>query len=118
MSKIAKDVKKTVETSLWLSNEFPLKVKSFLTVLKTLSMGGNSTMQKIREFLKNKSLKEVVFANGFPVKIQIPIGLLVKATVTFNKFRYLDNNPETIKEIFEIPDYCKYICRKDGMKTL
>jgi len=24
--KIAKDVKKTVESSLWLSNEFPLKI--------------------------------------------------------------------------------------------
>ena len=40
-TKIAKDVKKTVESSLWLSNEFPLKIQNFLTVLKTLSLGGN-----------------------------------------------------------------------------
>ncbi len=44
--------------------------------------------------------------------------MLVKATVTFNSFRYLENSPENIQEIFEIPDYCKYICRKEGMKTL
>jgi len=25
-TKIAKDVKKTIESSLWLSNEFPLKI--------------------------------------------------------------------------------------------
>ena len=84
--KIAKDVKKTVESSLWLSNEFPLKIQNFLTVLKTLSLGGNQNMTKMKEFLKNPSLKEVITQNGFPVKIQIPISLLIKATVDFNKF--------------------------------
>jgi hypothetical protein len=57
-----------------------------LTVLKTLSLGGNQNMSKMKEFLKNPSLKEVITQNGFPVKIQIPIGLLIKATVDFNKF--------------------------------
>jgi hypothetical protein len=42
----------------------------------------------------------------------------VKATVTFNNFKYLENTPEFIKETFSIPDYCSYMCRKDGMKTL
>jgi hypothetical protein len=58
--KIAKDEKKTVESSLWLSNEFPLQISNFLTVLKTLSIGGNASMTKMKEFLKNKSLKEVI----------------------------------------------------------
>ena len=57
-------------------------------------------MQKIKEFMKNESLKDVMYKYGFPVKIQIPIGLLIKATVTFKKFEYLDNNEESIKEIF------------------
>ena len=52
-TKIAKDVKKTVESYLWLSNEFPLKIQSFLTVLKTLTLGGNTSMQKMKSFLKN-----------------------------------------------------------------
>ena len=43
-SKLSKDVKKQIESSLWLSNEFTLKVQNFLTVLKTLSIGGNSKM--------------------------------------------------------------------------
>ena len=115
---MAKDVKKTIESSLWLSNEFPLQIKSFLTVLKTLSIGGNNKMQKIKEFLKNDTLKQVIISNGFPVKVQIPVGPLIKATVTFNKFKYLENTPEFIAETFSIPDNCKYICRKDGMKTL
>lgn len=75
-------------------------------------------MQKIREFLKNDSLKSVVSSHGFPVKIQIPIGLLVKATVTFNKFKYLDKTNDNVAQIFEIPSNCKYVMRKDGMKTL
>jgi hypothetical protein len=75
-------------------------------------------MTKIKEFMKNDSLKDVILNNGFPVKIQIPVALSIKATVTFNKFRYLENSPDFIKETFEVPSYCKYICRKDGMKTL
>ena len=58
--KIAKDEKKTVESSLWLSNEFPLQISNFLTVLNTLSIVGNASMTKMKEFLKNKSLKEVI----------------------------------------------------------
>ena len=69
VTKIAKDVKKTVESSLWLSNDFPLKISNFLTVLKTLSLGGNASMNKMKDFLKNPSLKEVITNNGFPVKI-------------------------------------------------
>lgn len=117
-TKIAKDVKKTVESSLWLSNEFPLKIQNFLTVLKTLSLGGNQNMSKMKEFLKNPSLKEVITQHGFPVKIQIPIGLLIKATVDFNKFSFLNNTPEYVKEIFAVPSDCKYVSRKEGMKTL
>lgn len=69
VTRVAKDVKKTVESNVWLSNEFPLQFKTFLTVLKTLSIGGNSSMQKMNEFLKNDGLKEVVSTSGFPVKI-------------------------------------------------
>lgn len=57
-------------------------------------------MTKMKEFLKNPSLKEVITVNGFPVKIQIPVGLLIKATVDFNKFRFLENTPEYVKEVF------------------
>ncbi len=75
-------------------------------------------MSKMKEFLKNPSLKEVITQNGFPVKIQIPIGLLIKATVDFNKFQFLNNTPEYVKEIFSVPSDCKYVSRKEGMKTL
>lgn len=116
--KVSKDVKKVVESNLWLSNDFPLKISSFLTVLKTLSIGGNANMNKMKEFLKNPSLKEVITTNGFPVKVQIPIGLLIKATVDFNKFKFLERSPELIQEVFSVPSDCSYVSRKEGMKTL
>jgi hypothetical protein len=75
-------------------------------------------MTKMKDFMKNQSLKEVITSNGFPVKIQIPLAMSIKATVTFNKFQYLENTPEFIKETFSVPEECKYICRKEGMKTL
>ena len=89
-----------------------------MTVLKTLSITGNANMNKFKDFLKNKSLKEVILCHGFPVKIQIPIGMLIKATVDFNKFSFLQSTPELIEEIFQIPSDCKYVSRKEGMKTL
>ena len=67
-----------------------------MTVLKTLSISGNANMNKFKEFLKNKSLKDVIVSHGFPVKIQIPIGVIIKATVDFNKFSFLQNTPELI----------------------
>ena len=57
---------------------------------------------------------------GFPVKIQIPVGMSVKALVTFGKFKYLEPEDKEafIKETFAVPDYCKMVSRKEGMKTM
>ena len=44
----------------------------------------------------------------------------IKATVTFGKFEYLEptDKDEFIKEIFAVPEYCKMVSRKEGMKTM
>lgn len=44
LTKVHKDVNKQVECGLWLSNKFPLEIEAFLTVLSTLSMGGNESL--------------------------------------------------------------------------
>jgi len=46
----------------------------------------------MNEFLSNDCLKHVATEVGFPVKIQIPIGVMIKAAATFSKFEFL--NPE------------------------
>ena len=77
-------------------------------------------MQKIHEFLQNECLQEVANRVGFPVKIQIPVGMSIKALVTFGKFQFLEppDKDEFVKEIFSVPDYCKMVSRKEGMKTM
>lgn len=118
--KIAKDEERSIESQLWLSQEFPLQFTQFMEVLDTLAISGQASMQKINEFLSNDCLKDVINQNGFPVKIQVPIGLAIKAMVTFGNFQYLnpENREEYIKETFAVPDYCKLVSRKEGMKTL
>ena len=119
-SKVSKDTVKTIESQLWLSQDFPLKFKQFMEVLDTLAISGQASMQKIHQFLQNECLQEVANENGFPVKIQVPVGLIVKATVTFGNFRFLDvqDDKEYIEEIFAIPANCQMVSRKEAMKTL
>ena len=93
---MAKDVEKTVESQLWLSQDYPLQFDQFMEVLDTLAISGQASMQKIHEFLQNDCLKDVVSRNGFPAKIQVPIGMIVKAMVTFGNFEFL--NPENREE--------------------
>ena len=61
-----------------------------MEVLDTLAISGHATMQKMHEFLQHDSLQEVATKVGFPVKIQIPIGVLIKAEASFNQFRFLN----------------------------
>ena len=66
---LKKDEKRTIESQLWLSSEFPLKFRQFMEVLDTLAISGQASMKKIHEFLQNDCLQEVANRVGFPVKI-------------------------------------------------
>jgi hypothetical protein len=83
-----------------------------MQVIDILSVSGNTNMKKMTEFLKNECLKEVISKNGFPVKVQIPIGMIVKATVTFGKFEFINEAD------FSVPIDCRIVSRKEGMKTM
>ena len=63
-----------------------------MEVLDTLTISGNANMIKIKEFLSHKLLKEVISTKGFPVRVQVPVGPIVKATVTFQKFQFMKQN--------------------------
>lgn len=80
-----------------------------MEVLDTLSLSGNTHMKKMQEFLHNDCLKEVISENGFPVKIQIPIGAIIKATVTFGNFQFLQKG--NYSELFQIPNNFKFVPR-------
>lgn len=106
-----------IVSELWLSKQFPLSFDHFRQVLDALSLGGNAQMNKIIEFLDNQCLKDVISENGFPVKIQIPIGIIIKATVTFTNFKFLSAQFIN-KDLFTIPDEFKQVSRKEGMKVM
>ena len=88
-----------------------------MEVLETLAISGNASLQKMYEFLQDPSLQQVVGRGGFPVKIQIPIGMIIKADATFNKFRFLPQD-DSLAELFLLPPECKLVPRSVGMKTM
>lgn len=48
----------------------------------------------------------------------MPIGLIIKADSTFQKFKFLTRDADIEAELFKIPSECKLISRKEGMKTM
>ena len=97
----AKKVKKfKQEMFLWISEEFPIKLKEFLPLMNVLARG-NTLMGTLLKFLDGG-------IEGFPLKIQIPLNFAFKAVVTFNNFKNLSMS----SNIFDIPQYLiffKYI---------
>ena len=70
--------------------------------MQALSITENETLKKVNEFLDNECLKDVVQENGFPVQIQIPVGVMVKGTITFGQLIYLNKLKQgwDYKELF------------------
>ena len=96
---------------VWLSKDFPFTLQEFLPVLQ-ITAEGNSTMKKLYNFLSDQNLLAQIGPDSFPVKIDIPLTLSVKAVVTFDKFRVI-SDPSGMK----VPDY-PHEPRKTAQKIL
>ncbi|KAJ3278241.1 Ankyrin repeat domain-containing protein 13C [Borealophlyctis nickersoniae] len=60
------------------SDSFPLKLSTLLPLLDLIGMGSNEHIRSLREFFN------VQLPPGFPVKVEIPVGMLpLSAVVTF-----------------------------------
>ena len=93
-----KQISKTFEANVSMSQEFPVKVDQLLTILEMLGPKAKF-YKRIREFV------ELRLPPGFPVKINIPIVPTVKATVSFPEFEFTDDLPASL---FAVPsDYKK-----------
>lgn len=94
------------DLNVFLSDEFPLKLKDLESLMIILSRG-NKLMRDLKDFLgKNQNLKSEI--SGFPVKVQIPINFAVKAVINFQNFKKFDGNvrnSEFHRDLFEIPEY-------------
>lgn len=94
------------DLNVFLSDEFPLKLKDLEALMIILSRG-NKLMRDLKDFLgKNQNLKTEI--SGFPVKVQIPINFAVKAVINFQNFKKFEQNVRNSKfqrDLFKIPEY-------------
>ncbi|KAJ3670455.1 hypothetical protein LUZ60_010779 [Juncus effusus] len=75
-----KETVKSLRPTIWLTEEFPLKLEEILPLLDILSNGVRA-VRRLRELLTTK------FPSGtFPVKVAIPVLPTIRVVVTFTKF--------------------------------
>jgi len=109
-----KNYSKKFNCQIWMSHEFPIQIQKIQTVFETLAHG-NEAVSKLQEFLKDNKIQDFFVQNGFPVKIQVPVGYSIQAVVTFEKFQPF---PEAASGVFDIPTDYSLVKRKDGMKMM
>ncbi|TKY53602.1 Ankyrin repeat domain-containing protein 13B [Spatholobus suberectus] len=80
--------KRGMMPSLWLSQNFPLKIEELLPMLDILAEKLKA-VRRLRELITTKLPKET-----FPVKVAIPVVSTVKVLVTFTKFEEIQQNVE------------------------
>ncbi|XP_067627205.1 ankyrin repeat domain-containing protein 13C [Eurosta solidaginis] len=91
---VHKQSNKNIRATVAMSKDFPLSVEMLLNVLEVIAPFKH--INKLREFITLK------LPNGFPVKVEIPVLHTVTAKITFQKFEFRDNIPETL---FIVPSH-------------
>lgn len=121
----AKEQRKKLSASIWMSNKFPLSIQQLLPLFEILSPS-NEHFDKLREFI---SLK---LPPGFPVQVELPVLMILSARITFRNYKtWTRETRKTIpipkaldpqissKEWFKIPeDYTEGIVIKSIIKNL
>ncbi|KAI8922906.1 GPCR-chaperone-domain-containing protein [Entophlyctis helioformis] len=78
------------------SDEFPIKISDLIPVLDLIGMGTNEHIRSLKEFFN------VQLPNGFPVQIELPIGMLpLSAVIRFQNIHMRCEDPEG--DLFKIP---------------
>lgn len=104
-------VVKNSKAFVWISPNFPFTLQGFLPVLQLIGES-NPAIHKLHSFLSSEELINSIGIGTFPVKVEIPITMTVKASVTFEKFQDLENN-----EALKLPEY-RNESRKIAQKIL
>ena len=76
----AKEQRKRLSASIWMSHEFPLSIQQLLPLFEILSPS-NEHFDKLREFI---SLK---LPPGFPVQVELPVLMFLSARITFRNYK-------------------------------
>ena len=83
--KFMKEFKKSINATIWLTDNFQLQIHHLLPILEILSSISNNIAQ-FKDFLVNNFMKEAKF---FPIKAIIPLFYTLNAVVTFQNFRFM-----------------------------
>lgn len=89
---ILKQDKKALKASIWMTEDFPVKVEILLSILEV--------MAPFKHFSKLKDFINMKIPPGFPVKVEIPVLPTISATVTFQSYKEESHD----SEMFQIPD--------------
>jgi len=100
--------------SIWFAQNFPIRLKDLLPILQFLSKG-NDLLQKMESLLAREEVASITSQNSFPMKVQLPVALGIKANIVLTKYEALDN--VNVQELFFPPDGFEYMNRKDAQKT-
>lgn len=76
---------KKIKAYLWIAEGYPMQSRCFLNVIEQLSEG-NELISKVKAFLKNEKVQDILNRNGFPLKIEIPYNFVVSVTINFFNF--------------------------------
>jgi hypothetical protein len=69
-------------------------------MIKTLSMG-NPLMAKLDVFMNHEIVQSII-GKGFPIRIQIPMNMSIRANITFKVCRQIDASSVPVNH-FDIP---------------
>lgn len=81
-NKVAKETKKHIDASIWLTDNFPLHFEHLIAVLDILS-SASPNISKLKDFLEKRS---ILNNRSFPLKAVIPLYLSVSAVINFKNF--------------------------------
>ena len=100
------------KVNCWATRDFPLTLQAFLPVLELLS-SGHASLKPLHKFLASKSLSRYLPDDTFPVKVELPLNLSIKAVVTFTRCDLVHSD----SSVFAVPSY-PLESRKVAQKTL
>jgi hypothetical protein len=93
------------DLNIWMSEEFPIKLKDLEPLLRILSKG-NKLIRDLKSFLeKNQKIKQEII--GFPIKTQIPLNFAVKAVINFMNYKEYGpgiRESQEFHDLFKIPE--------------
>ena len=78
---------KKASASVWFAQNFPIDLKQLLPILQFLSKG-NDMLQKLESLLAREEVIAITSQNSFPMKVQLPVALGIKANIVITKYEY------------------------------